>query len=134
MSAPKTHIPQRGSEKNFGIVFAVVFLIVALWPLYYGGEIRFWAIALSVTFLALGFWIPGFLKPLNIAWFYFGLALGKIVAPIVLTIIFVLVVVPTGVIARLLGKDPLQLKRSNQPTYWVDRTDHDKTVDMTNQF
>jgi hypothetical protein len=125
---------QIGSEKAFGIVFAVVFVIVALFPLIDGGDVWLWSLGIAAAFLLCAFVAPAVLRPLNIVWFKFGLLLHKIMTPLVMGVLFFLTVVPTGLIFKMLGKDPLRLKR--QPTaesYWIKR-DHERTGTMNNQF
>ena len=102
-----------GSNKSFGIVFFIFFLIVALYPLVNEESIRIWAVILSVIFLILGLINSQALTPLNILWFKFGILLGKIISPIVMGLVFFLVVTPTGIIMRLLKKDLLKLKKIN---------------------
>ena len=110
------------SERSFGIVFAVVFLIIALFPLISGGEIRIWSLVVAVLFSAAAFLAPRILSPLNRVWFLFGQLLHRIVSPIVMGIIFFGTVVPTGLLMRLLGKRPLPLEFDPEAaTYWVER-------------
>ena len=108
-----------GSNRSFGIVFFVVFLIIALYPLTYGGEIRIWSLIISIIFLLLGLLNSQILTPLNQIWFKFGIFLGKIISPLVMGIIFFLVVTPTGIIMRILKKDLLNLKYSDDKSYWI---------------
>ena len=121
-----------GSNKNFGIVFFIFFLIVALYPLVNEESIRIWAVILSVIFLILGLINSQALTPLNILWFKFGILLGKIISPIVMGLVFFLVVTPTGIIMRLLKKDLLKLKKNKLNTYWINRSE--SKSDMKNQF
>ena len=110
------------SNRNFGLVFFIVFLIVALWPLKYEEDIRLWSLVLSIIFFILGILNSQLLTPLNKLWFKFGMFLGLIVSPIVMGIVFFLVVTPTGVFMRLLGKDLLKtIKVKNISTYWIKR-------------
>ena len=97
------------SNRSFGIVFFIVFLFVALYPLTYSGEIRIWSTIISLIFLVLGLLNSRILTPLNKFWFKIGIFLGKIISPLLMGIIFFLVVTPTGLIMRLLGKDVLNL-------------------------
>ena len=83
------------SNKSFGIVFFIFFLIVSFWPLLNNGEIRFWALVLSGAFIVLGLLKPHLLTPLNIIWTRFGLFLGGVISPIVMGIIFFIIVTPT---------------------------------------
>ena len=121
-----------GSNKSFGIVFFIFFLIVALYPLVNEESIRIWAVILSVIFLILGLINSQALTPLNILWFKFGILLGKIISPIVMGLVFFLVVTPTGIIMRLLKKDLLKLKKNKLNTYWINRSE--SKSDMKNEF
>ena len=98
------------SNRNFGIVFFIVFVIIGLWPLLANNEIRNWSIFISLIFLFLGLINSKLLNPLNRIWFNFGIILGKIISPIIMGIIFYLVVTPTGLIMRFLRKDIHRLK------------------------
>ena len=110
------------SNRSFGLVFFVVFLIVALWPLKSGEDIRIWSLALSIIFFSLGILNSKLLTPLNKLWFKFGILLGSIVSPIVMGIGFFLVVTPTSIIMRLLGKDLLKKNKiKSASTYWIKR-------------
>ena len=110
------------SNRSFGLVFFVVFLIVALWPLKSGEDIRIWSLALSIIFFSLGILNSKLLTPLNKLWFKFGILLGSIVSPIVMGIVFFLVVTPTSIIMRLLGKDLLKKNKiKSASTYWIKR-------------
>ena len=121
-----------GSNRSFGIVFFVVFLLIALYPLTYGGEIRLWSLIISLIFLLLGLLNSKILAPLNKIWFKFGIFLGKILSPIIMGIIFFLVVTPTGLIMRLLGKDILNLKYNKNKSYWIEK--NGPKSKMKNQF
>ena len=121
-----------GSNKSFGVVFSIVFLIVALYPVLNNNSIRTWSIILSLIFLILGLLNSPILYPLNKLWFYFGIFLGKIVSPLIMAIIFFIVVTPIGFIMRLLKKDILNLSFNNNKTYWI-KKDGPKSK-MKNQF
>ena len=113
---------EMGSDRSFGLVFAVFFAIVALLPLKSGGEPRLWAGAVAVAFVAVSFTCPKLLKPLNRLWFLVGLALHHVVTPVVMGLLFFLTVTPIALIMRALGKDPLHLKRDNAcASYWIVR-------------
>ena len=120
------------SNRSFGIVFFVVFLFVALYPLFNGEEFRIWSLIISIIFLILGLLNSKILAPLNKIWFNFGIFLGRIVSPLIMGIIFFLVVSPIGFIMRLLGKDVLNLKYSNHKSYWIEKTGPKSK--MKNQF
>jgi len=121
-----------GSNKSFGIVFAIVFSLIALWPLLKGDEIRLWSLIISIIFLILGFMNSKILTPLNKLWFKLGIFLGNFIAPIVMGIIFFFVVTPTGIIMKLLGKDLIKLKKNNENSYWIEKKDIKSS--MKNQF
>ena len=121
-----------GSNKSFGIVFFVVFLIIGLWPLLNNGDIRNWSVIISAIFLVLGLLNSKVLTPLNKAWFRIVIFLGNFIAPIVMGIIYFLVVTPTGLIMRFFGKDLLNLKRNNKNTYWISKDNSNS--DLKNQF
>ena len=121
------------SNRSFGLVFFVVFLIVALWPLKYEEDIRLWSLVLSIIFFILGILNSQLLTPLNKLWFKFGMFLGLIVSPIVMGIVYFLVVTPIGIFMRLLGKDLLKTsKAKNASTYWIKRINKQST--MKKQF
>ena len=120
------------SNRSFGIVFFVVFLLIALYPLTYGGEIRIWSLIISILFLILGLLNSKILAPLNKIWFKFGILLGRIVSPLIMGIIFFLVVTPIGFIMRLLGKDLLNLKYNKNKSYWIEK--NGPKSKMKNQF
>tara|TARA_B100001027_G_scaffold215741_1_gene190353 strand:+ start:978 stop:1364 length:387 start_codon:yes stop_codon:yes gene_type:complete len=120
------------SNRNFGVVFSLVFLIIGLWPLVNYGEIRYWAILIAFIFLILGLLDSRLLNPFNKIWFKFGILLSKIVSPIIMGIIFFLVVTPIGLLMRIFKKDLLNLRFNNDETYWIKKKD-DKS-DMKNQF
>ena len=110
------------SNRNFGLVFFVVFLIVSLWPLTHEGSIRIWSVIVSAVFLILGLINSRLLTPLNVLWFKLGMILGAIISPIVMGIVFFLVVTPTGFILRIMGKDLLNKKYDKEKeTYWIKR-------------
>ena len=121
-----------GSNKSFGIVFFVFFLAVAIYPIFFDGNLRVWSLIISFIFLILGLINSNLLTPLNLLWFKFGMLLGKIVSPIVMGFVFFLVVTPTGYIMRFLNKDLLRLKRKNINSYWIERTPIKST--MKDQF
>ena len=110
------------SNRSFGLLFFVIFLIISLWPLTHEGSIRIWSVIISVVFLILGLLNSKFLTPLNLLWFKFGIILGAIVSPIVMGIIFFLVVTPIGLVLSIMGKDVLNKKyNKKKETYWIKR-------------
>ena len=120
------------SNKSFGIVFFVFFLIVSLFPLLKYGNIRIWAIIPAIIFLILGLLNSPILSPLNKIWFKFGILLGNVISPIVMGIVFFAVVTPTSLIMRMFGKNLLGLKKDNKKSYWIERSPIKSK--MKNQF
>ena len=121
------------SNRNFGLVFFIIFLILGLWPITNGEEIRIWLILLAFIFLILGIMESKLLSPLNRLWFKFGIMLGAIVAPIVMGAIFFIVVTPIGIVMSIMGKDLLNKKHDKKKeTYWIKRIK--PTGSMKRQF
>jgi predicted membrane metal-binding protein len=114
--------PKGSSDRGFGLVFAVVFAIVAAWPLMGGGGPRLWALAVAAGFAALAFAAPRALAPLNRLWTRFGLLLARITNPLVMGLMFFAVVTPMGLAMRALGKDPLRRRfEPGAASYWMER-------------
>jgi len=124
------------SDRSFGIVFAVVCFIVALWPLRTGQTMRSWALVLAGAFLIAALTRPILLHPLNAVWTRLGLLLGKVVSPVVIGALFYLVVTPMAILARLSGKDLLRLRSDPAaPSYWIERHPPGPAPEtMPNQF
>jgi hypothetical protein len=111
-----------GTNKSFGIVFFIFFLIISVFPLFKDENIRIWSLIIAIIFLILGMLDSKFLTPLNKIWFNFGILLGSIVSPIVMGVIFFTIVTPTSLIMKVLGKNLLNLKKDNKKTYWIERS------------
>ena len=120
------------SNRSFGIVFFVVFLIISFYPLTNEENIRYWSLLISLIFLTLGLLNSRILTPLNKIWFKFGVLLGKIISPLVMGIIFFFVVTPTGLLMKMFKKDLLNLKVNNNKSYWIQKTEPKSK--MKNQF
>ena len=121
------------SNRSFGIVFFIFFLIISLYPFFFQeSEIRLWSLVLSFIFLFLGLINSFLLTPLNKIWFKFGIFLGNIVSPIIMGIIFFLVVTPIALLMKILKKDLLNLKFNNDRTYWVEKKEPRSKI--KNQF
>ena len=120
------------SNRSFGILFSIVFAIISFWPIINGDPLRLWSIPISIIFLVLGLLNSKLLNPLNIVWVKFGELLGRIIAPIVMAIIYFIIVTPIGLFMRLIGKDLLNLKFSKSNTYWIKR--EKKVGSMKKQF
>ena len=126
---------EMGSERSFGIVFAVVFAIIAFWPVvFHGGSVRLWALVVAAIFLVLAFVAPHVMKPLNRLWFKFGMLLSKIIGPVAMGLIFFVTVTPIGLIRRRKNPDPLNQRFDpNAESYWVVR-DAESATSMKKQF
>ena len=121
-----------GSNRNFGIVFSIVFLLIAIYPLINNDELRIWSLIIAIIFFILGLTNSKVLTPLNKLWSKFGLLLGRIVSPVIMGIIFFLVVTPIALIMRIIGKDLLNLKFNKDKSYWIEKTGPKSK--MKNQF
>ena len=112
---------KKSSDKSFGILFCIVFLIISFWPIYNGETLRIWPLPISLIFLILALLNSNLLTPLNSIWIKFGELLGRIVAPIIMAIIYFIIITPIGLFMRLIGKDLLKLKFSKNKSYWIKR-------------
>ena len=120
------------SNRSFGLVFFIFFLIVSFYPLYFDNSLNIWALILSIIFLILGLINSRILTPLNILWFKFGMLLGRIISPIIMGMVFFFVVTPTGLLMKLFNKDLLRLKKKNTKSYWITKSNEKSS--MKNQF
>ena len=127
---------QPGSERSFGLVFAIVFAIIGIYPLFADGTPNTWAFVVAAVFMMAALAVPSILKPLNRIWFKFGMVLHHIVNPIIMGLLFFVAVTPTALIMRALGKDPLKRKREPEAqTYWIERSPAGPAPEtMKNQF
>ena len=116
---------------TFGILFFILFLIIGLYPLKNGLNIRLWSLGLSFVFLIITFIRPNLFTPLNKLWIQFGILLGKVISPIVMGLVFFFVVTPIGILVRLFKKDVMGLKKK-ETSYWINR--EDKVQSMRKQF
>ena len=124
------------SNRSFGMVFTLVFLVVGIWQISTGKSLGWYFFASAILFFIVAITFPSLLGPFNRVWFKFGLLLGQVVNPVILGLVFFLVVTPIGTVRRLLGKDSLQLKpKPNLKSYWIDRNPPGpKLGSMTKQF
>ena len=122
----------KSSNRSFGVILFIIFLLISLWPLLKGEEIRIWSLFVGLIFLILGLIKSNLLAPFNTAWIKFGEILGRVIAPIVMAIVYFIFLTPMGLLMRLLGKDLLKLQFIKNNSYWVKR---DKNVgSMKRQF
>ena len=120
------------SNRSFGIVFFLFFLIVSIFPLFKDEDIRIWAVIVAIIFLILGLLNSSVLSPLNRIWFKFGILLGNFISPIIMGLVFFTVLTPTAFIMRAFGKDLLNLKKNNKKSYWIEKSPIKSK--MKNQF
>ena len=120
------------SNKSFGIVFFIVFLLIAMYPLINGDIVRYWSLIISLIFLILSFLNSNLLTPLNKIWIKIGNQLGKIISKFLIGFLFFCVVTPIGLIIRIFEKDLLNLKFNNDKSYWIEKTEPKRK--MKNQF
>ena len=121
-----------GSNRSFGLVFFILFLLIAFYPLINQDDMRIWSLIVSLVFFVLGLINSKILTPLNKTWFKFGIFLGKIISPLVMGVIFFFVVTPIAILMRLLKKDLLNLKLNNDKSYWIEKSEPKSK--MKNQF
>ena len=121
---------KKSSNRSFGILFFLVFLGFGLWPLTKEMSPNIYLIIISVIFLILGLLNSRLLSPLNNLWIKFGEMLGKIIAPIVMAVVYFLILTPISLLVRLFGKDLIGMKFSNNvKSYWIKRKKHLGTMD-----
>jgi len=120
------------SNRNFGIFFSFIFIIISFWPLKDGDSIKIWSLSISLIFLILGLLNSNILSPLNKAWFKLGVYLGNIISPMIMAIIFFLLITPIGLLMRILNKDLINLKKGNKKSYWIKKKNY--STNMDNQF
>ena len=132
----RTHEVKASSNRSFGWVFTVVFLIIAVWPLVSGGMVRWWSLFIAAAFLLVTVTAPKLLALPNRMWLRFGLLLNRIISPVALAILFYGVVTPVGALMRVFGKDNLRLRRDHSETsYWIKREPPGPKPDsMNHQF
>tara|TARA_A100001011_G_scaffold332177_1_gene359095 strand:- start:494 stop:874 length:381 start_codon:yes stop_codon:yes gene_type:complete len=122
----------KNTNRSFGILFFIVFFIIGIWPILSGNELRLWSFIIAIIFLILGIIQSRFLTPLNLAWIKFGELLGVIIAPIIMGLVYFLVVLPIGILMKILGKDLLELKfKKNVISYWNKK---DTKINFNKQF
>ena len=121
-----------GSNRSFGLVFFVAFLLISIYPILNNGDIRIWSLIFSSIFLILGLLNSKLLSPLNKMWFKFGIFLGKLISPLIMGLIFFVVVTPIGLLMKVLRKDLLNLKFNNHKSYWIKKKGPESK--MRNQF
>jgi nitrate reductase NapE component len=118
----RTHGIKTSSNRGFGWVFTVVFLVIGLWPLLSGGTVRRWSLITAAVVVVITLTAPALLALPNRLWLRFGLLLNRLTSPVVLAFLFYVVVTPMGLLMRLFGKDSLRLRASDADgSYWIQR-------------
>ena len=109
------------SNRSFGIVFFILFLVLSIYPVLKDGNINYYLLLVSSVFLILGIMNSKLLSPLNLLWFKLGIILGKFVSPLVMAIIYFLGITPISLLLKLFKKDILHLKKNDNKTYWINK-------------
>ena len=123
----------QSSNRSFGLLFFIVFIVVGLWPTIKGEEANIYLILISLFFLIFGLINSKILSPFNKAWIKFGEILGLIIAPIIMALVYFIILTPISLIVRIFGKDLLGLKfLKKRDTYWIKRVK--KLGTMKKQF
>ena len=127
---------KHNSERAFGVLFALIFMLVGLYPVFSGGEVTWWPLILAVFFIGATLAFPRLLMPLNLVWIKIGLLLHKVMSPIVMGFIFFVVLTPLGKLMRIFNQTPLRLEfENNLKTYWIARQPPgSKPENMRRQF
>ena len=111
---------KRSSNKSFGIVFFLVFSLIAFYPFVTGGNIWIWPLIISFIFLILGISNSNLLTPLNFLWFKFGIFLGKFISPIIMGLVYFAVVFPTFLLLSVFKRNYLNINyEKKKNTYWI---------------
>ena len=118
------------SNRSFGILFSILFALVFIYYYLKHDDFYYLLIFLSLIFLLLGIFKSRILTPLNKVWIKFGIYLGKIIAPVIMMIIFFLVVFPTNLILKFFNKDILRIKSKNEKSYWIKKEKNTGTMDQ----
>ena len=122
----------KNKNRGFGILFFIVFLILAFWPVKNNGNVNIYFLSIAAVFLILGIFNSKILSPLNRAWIKFGTYLGIFISPVVMAIVYFFVLTPISLILRFFRKDILSLRFNQQTSYWVKRKSNIGT--MKHQF
>ena len=108
--------------RQFGLTVAIVLSLLG--GLFFLRKKDYYScfLAFSAAFLFLGLVAPILLKPIQKIWMALSIIIGWFITRIILIILFYLVVTPTGILARLFGKDFLNLRFDrNINSYWIPR-------------
>ena len=118
----RRHEVRLSSDRTFGLLLAGAFVVAGLLPLLHGATMRLWPIVIALPLFLLALVVPRSLHRANLYWSKLGLLLQRIVAPVVVGLLFFVVITPIALIFRALGNDPLRLKfEPEAATYWIER-------------
>ncbi|MDB9872194.1 SxtJ family membrane protein [Alphaproteobacteria bacterium] len=132
MKIPELELP---SNRKFGFFFSIVFFIFATYFLYRQSQtIAYSLFFIAILFIVISFFKSDLLLPLNKLWMRFGFILGMIVSPIIMGIIFFGLITPYAIIMRIMGRDELRLKKTNNESYWILRSQNLPQTDFKRQF
>ena len=109
------------NNKSLGLLFFFIFIVISFWPLLNGENVRIWSIVMAIIFLTLALVKPQILNPLTKLWIKFGELIGKFISPIVIGLIYFVILTPIGLLMRIFNKDLLNLKFSEESSYWIKR-------------
>jgi hypothetical protein len=120
----------RPALRSFGLSVGGVFLALAAGVAWMGTHwLGPWSLSLGGIgggLVVLGALIPVVLRPVYIAWMVLAYALRLVMTPVVLTVIYVVVVVPTGLLLRLSGTDPMRRRPDpDTDSYWREKEPRD---------
>lgn len=119
---PTQTAPKQLGNRAFGLIFTGIFIVIAAFPLISGGGFRQWALIAATIFAVPALLFPVVLTPFNNLWVKFGLMMHAIINPILMGLVFFIAVLPTGLIVKLLGKDPMHRKFDvSKDSYWINR-------------
>ena len=125
---------QKGELRNFGLLTGAIFLIIALWPLFYALPVRMWLAIPSALLIFSAILFPTVLSTPYRLWMKFGSALGWINTRIILTLLYFLAILPIAVLLRILGKTPLKLKFDAKTCSYRETPEDSDENDFNQQF
>ena len=117
--------------RKFGLVIAIALGVIGSFVYVKFGnfDVVGWLWGIGLLFLILGFILPSILRPVYRIWMLLAYFIGGIVSRVILTVLFYVVLTPTGLVLRLFGKDVLDQRfEKDRESYWIkkDLTDHTK--------
>ena len=128
-----------GSERSFAVVFSIVFAFIGIRPLLSDDAARGWAVFVAVAILLVGLVFPRLLVVPNRLWCRFGLVIGGVMSQVIMTVIFFLVLTPTGLAMRMFRRVSTEHRRfpdtAADSTYWISRGRGENPMgSMRNQY